>query len=392
MATIDRFLSEFLFEADLSGRERLTRRSYVLSTAQQLGYKENWLQLAIEEDPEIVLAPCRAAGLVDADERWAFWAREFSGTDAGIIDLLLLSESGRIAIVETKLAYNPEARRAVAAQILEYAIHLPLACMDDMPDIPKVENGTPLVDAGTVESRLEEGDYLLIIAGDQLDPRAIKLSQAMLSKHMVHSWDLALVEVAIYERQDESDHRQHLLVPHLAGVIAVDERRTFRVVVDENRTTVKVEQLAGTAGMIRQKWNEERFFAEAERSAEPLRHFADELRRLRQSYPGITFDYGSSKAGSLIFRKDGSNILEFNISAGGFVRFRPTYFDAALGPECAEYYRRSLESIFPRSMKMKIPLAYFESDGAASVLPLLEVVLQKSEMQRAHSDLVGPPH
>src|SRR5690606_32437736 len=42
----------------------------------------------------------------------------------GYADLLAVEASGRIAIVEIKLAYNAEARRAVVAQALTYAAYL----------------------------------------------------------------------------------------------------------------------------------------------------------------------------------------------------------------------------------------------------------------------------
>jgi hypothetical protein len=119
-----RYLSPVLFAADFSVTEEPTRKSYVLESARDVGFKEEWLQKAIEKNPELVLAPRRAGGLVEDDERWVFWKKERS-VGVGNLDVLLLSESGRIGIVETKLAYNPEARREVLAQLLEYALYLP---------------------------------------------------------------------------------------------------------------------------------------------------------------------------------------------------------------------------------------------------------------------------
>src|SRR5215212_4739002 len=42
----------------------------------------------------------------------------------GYADLVAVEPSGRLAIVEVKLARNSEARRAVVAQVLTYAAHL----------------------------------------------------------------------------------------------------------------------------------------------------------------------------------------------------------------------------------------------------------------------------
>ena len=42
-------------------------------------------------------------------------------TSTGPLDILMISPLGEIAIIETKLWSNPEARRKVIAQILDYA-------------------------------------------------------------------------------------------------------------------------------------------------------------------------------------------------------------------------------------------------------------------------------
>src|SRR5262245_4713108 len=43
---------------------------------------------------------------------------------SGVADLVALEPSGRLAIIEVKLAKNAEARRAVVAQVLAYAAYL----------------------------------------------------------------------------------------------------------------------------------------------------------------------------------------------------------------------------------------------------------------------------
>src|SRR4051812_35708197 len=85
------------------------------TSAREQNLVEKWLQAAIAQTPDIVIGPCRSADLTD--EEWFLWDREFRVVaeegDIGFIDLLLMSRSGRIAIVETKLAYNAESRRTV---------------------------------------------------------------------------------------------------------------------------------------------------------------------------------------------------------------------------------------------------------------------------------------
>jgi hypothetical protein len=193
MSGDERYLSPILFTANFPNAT--VSESYQFKTASEVNFKEHWLQQAIAHNPELVLAPCRASGLT-TDERWLFWAKEVTAGDAGSIDLLLISESGRVGIVETKLAYNPGARREVVAQVLEYAINL--SSISRLPRIPTIDD-RPFVDEEILQDRIREGDYLLIVAGDKLDSRAVKLSEALLGKHLVRAWDLALVEVAVFE-------------------------------------------------------------------------------------------------------------------------------------------------------------------------------------------------
>lgn len=379
---IDGSLSQTVFVADVRGAKPLKGR-YERKTAAEVGFKEEWLQRAVAQDIELALSPCREGGLIGPrnKEKWILWGKEVSVREAGgiTIDVLILSEFGRIGIIETKLAHNPEARREVVAQVLEYAIHLPSVSIEQLPPIP-VMGGRPFVDHDTVKEKLLEGDYLLIIAGDELDPRATKLSNALLGKHIIYGWDLALVEVAVFEQNTGFKKKDYLLVPLLIGVVAVEQRNVVRVIIDEHRTRANVEQVAGPVTVNRQKWDEERFFDEVRHAPKMLSDFAERLRRLRNKYAGITFDFGTSKDGTLIFRKNGNNILEFGLAHGGNIRFRD-YFDEALGKKAGGYYRKQLMRIFPEPMKQAYPYAgspNFNADTAARLLKLLEEVLKKS--------------
>jgi hypothetical protein len=354
---IDRYLSRTVFVADIRGSNPLKGR-YERKTAAELGFKEEWLQRAVAEDVELALSPCREGGLIGPKdkEKWVLWGKEVSVRAAGgiTIDVLILSEFGRIGIIETKLAYNPEARREVVAQVLEYAVHLPSMAVEDLPPIPIVNSGKPLVDRDTIEKKISED--------------------------MIYGWDLALVEVAVFEQIAEPGKKEYLLVPHLIGVVAVEQRNVVRVIIEENRTRVNVEQTPGPVTVNRQKWDEEKFFTAAEGAHQMLRDFTERLKRLRDKYSGITFDFGTSKDGTLIFRKKGNNILEFGLGYGGNIRFRD-YFDDALGEDTGRYYRQQLACIFPEPMKQAYPYAAppkFNPDTAAQLLELLEEVLIKS--------------
>ena len=78
------------------------------------GYDEGWLQSLLFETPEIL-------PVGEFDQAFAPptpLCRELP-TAAGPIDLVYMSEQGRLSIVECKLWRNPEARREVMTQTAE---------------------------------------------------------------------------------------------------------------------------------------------------------------------------------------------------------------------------------------------------------------------------------
>jgi hypothetical protein len=97
----------------------------------QTGTQESWFRDAIFDNPELLIGPCRAAGLTDDD-----WFRgERSSTRQLVpIDVLLVSSEGRVAVVETKLASSSELRRKVLAQALDYLTRLPTAFENAIPN------------------------------------------------------------------------------------------------------------------------------------------------------------------------------------------------------------------------------------------------------------------
>jgi hypothetical protein len=78
---------------------------------------ETALQEAIKRNPEVIPVTDLELGEV------VVVGRETS-LPAGAIDLLLVDSKGQIVIVETKLSRNPELRRQVTAQVLDYGASL----------------------------------------------------------------------------------------------------------------------------------------------------------------------------------------------------------------------------------------------------------------------------
>jgi hypothetical protein len=114
-------------------------------------------------------------------------------TAAGPLDVLLVTPAGRLVIVETKLWRNPDARRTVVAQILDYAKELARWTYEDLTREINRRLGTSgntlyrmargiaieadeatFVDA--VSRNLRRGRFLLLVVGDGIREGAAGLA------------------------------------------------------------------------------------------------------------------------------------------------------------------------------------------------------------------------
>ncbi len=140
--------------------------------------------------------------------------RELS-VPAGSIDALYVNAQGRLTLCEFKLWRNPQARREVIGQILDYAKDLASWSYEDLqrqvslalgregsnvlyelvsrrnPDVVEAE----FVD--NVTRHLDRGEFLLLIIGDGIRERAEKIVDFVQS-HSGLRFNLALVEAALY--------------------------------------------------------------------------------------------------------------------------------------------------------------------------------------------------
>lgn len=242
-------LGKALFTPVAAAAETQLRVAYERVTAAELGLRESWFRNAIFENPELVIGPCREAGRVPTDESWLPWEMEF-GFGAGPVDVLLISSHGRPAIIETKLSSNPEKRREVVAQLMDYALSLQDAAWDDLPPLP-ASDAAP--DPADVEDALSTGRFLLVVAGDALDPRALRLSEAVLASHLTSEWDLVMVDLNVYRPLD-ADGRL-LIVPELRGAVLASTRQVVRVQVEgaAPRARLLVERLPSDSAERRRR-------------------------------------------------------------------------------------------------------------------------------------------
>ena len=171
--------------------------------------------------------------------------REVSVKD-GSIDNMLISPSGYITLVEAKLWRNPQARREVLAQIIDYAKDVTKWDWDDLDERVRIFNRVHRnSDAGlletmrenelkendeadfidTVQRNLKTGRMLLLIVGDGIKENVESIVEFLQGFPQLR-FTLALVELKVYK----IDENRLMVVPNIVT-------RTKEIV----RAVVKVE-------------------------------------------------------------------------------------------------------------------------------------------------------
>jgi hypothetical protein len=184
-------------------------------------YDESWLQRLLFDHPE-------ALPIAEIDMSFSPLlplCMEMD-TPAGPVDTVYVTPSGRLALLEAKLWRNPEARRKVIGQILDYAKELPNwdysrlngAVLQARKKDPSTRDQSfsgiaELVGAqmkpglelhqfqDAVTKSLAKGDYLLLIAGDGIREGLGAIAQFLDRNGALH-FTFGLIECAIYDAPD----------------------------------------------------------------------------------------------------------------------------------------------------------------------------------------------
>ncbi|PCJ61499.1 MAG: hypothetical protein COA65_00625 [Rhodospirillaceae bacterium] len=162
----------------------------------------------------------------------------------GFLDNLLMTPDGDIVIIEAKLWRNPEARREVVAQALDYASSLfgmdydslekavlkadfdnkekPARLYDIFSDADTLDEPA-FVDA--VTTNLKNGRIVVLVAGDGIRTSIETLIDG-LQLHAGFHFTFALVELAVFRGMDDDDF---LVVPRTLAKTCMIERGIVRI-------------------------------------------------------------------------------------------------------------------------------------------------------------------
>jgi len=210
-------------------------------------YDESWLQELLRKYPdtlpveeiEPVFAPLIPVGC------------EVS-TEAGFIDNLFISPRGYLTLVETKLWRNPEARREVLAQAIDYAGSISKWSYHQLDEVSRaytrkydsaelgmaewVEHhygpleGGKLFFEDTVTKNLRLGRLLTLIVGDRVRQSMIDMLDYV-NRFPHLAMDVALVELNCYYWH-ANEQWPLLVVPALVARTEIVERSVIQVTVD----------------------------------------------------------------------------------------------------------------------------------------------------------------
>ena len=171
-------------------------------------------------------------------------ARELNIPDVGRIDAFLADGRGHLVIVECKLWRNPQARREVVGQILDYARALARFSYDDLQrEVSRAtgRSGNALYQmvagqAGALEEarfvdqvsrNLAAGRFLLMVVGDGITEGTQRIGEYLVAQPGL-AFDFALVEMAQYAWADENGAEHIVVQPRLLTKTVVIERAVIR--------------------------------------------------------------------------------------------------------------------------------------------------------------------
>lgn len=255
-------------------------------------FNESWLQELIFSYPRIL-----PVGEIESIFNPLISIGREIPTEVGSIDNLFISPQGYLTIVETKLWRNPEARREVVGQIIDYAKEVSKWSYEDLNQKVKnyskasinkdlgivdlikkscdldEEQEIELIDA--ITKNIKQGHFLLLIVGDGIRESVEDMAEYLSQYPQLH-FTLALVELKIYEMG-----KDRLVIPQLVvrtqevtrAIIRVEGQNIENLFIDMDLNTEENEDRKR-----RYTLSEEKFFEELrENVSEEAISFAKKL-------------------------------------------------------------------------------------------------------------------
>ena len=304
--------------------------------------------------------------------------------DSGFMDLLFCSPGGYLTLVEVKLWRNPQARREVVGQILDYAKDLAGWSYEDLDAaVRDVNGGAGIVDllrrvqpdvredvlVDQVERNLRLGRVLLVVVGDGIREGVERIAEHLQRQNSLQ-FSLVLLELALYQMETG----QLLVLPRtLARTVEMS-----RIVFEVGEGTPRIVNApSSAAGMTvrppapgRRSLTETVFFEAVEFAAGPdvargVRSAMDDLEHL-----GVLPTWGLASSVTMRFPDPSSGkphtVVAFTASGKFWVSYLESPEREGYDPEIP---RRYLDRVVEITGASRMPTALGTSE--APVGPLL---------------------
>lgn len=223
----------------------ILHRIDLTSKASSGSYSEAWLQKLLQAHPEVFPIDQIEPGFGSLIPLCCELPLVFSGDKSGALDNLFTTTEGGLVFVETKLWRNPEARRSVVAQAMEYAAaifgmnysELELAVIKARKAVGLSTSSVHQIVSKSFEGldeaefidavsrNLERGRAIIAIVGDGIREDVQPLIK-LLQTHAGHRFTFALVELAIYETPSPDTR---IIVPSVIAQTTLIERGVIRI-------------------------------------------------------------------------------------------------------------------------------------------------------------------
>lgn len=311
----------FIVNQDSSGQE------LELVDTQIRAYNEAWLQELIRKHPNI---------LPTSEIEPVFFPLVPIGCEVtittGSIDNLYISHRGYLVLAETKLWKNPQAKREVVAQTIEYGSSIAKWDYSRLDEVVRaytkkyehkeyslidwVEHRCGPVEGGheyfeeTVYKNLSLGRFLTIIVGDKIRPSIVEmLEHANKTPHLAN--DVVLIELHCYRNPNQKANWPLFVIPSIVAQTQIVERSIVEISVSQTGITdIKSKQVKEDSkgkGRKRGTLTEEAFWDRL-KSESPASY--DEMKCL--------IDYYRKLDGIDIYPAESSIVVKLGIQNTGF--------------------------------------------------------------------------
>jgi len=262
--------------------------------------------------------------------------KEFGLPGSGATDLLAFNDIGNIAIVECKLATNPEIKRKVIGQILEYASYLWKMSYEEFNNRIKSKTNKDLIDfvrdslsgdfdfneeefTEGIKNSLNEGIFFLFIAVDEINDELRNIIN-YINKCGDPKFSLCAIELHRF-KISEID----IIIPRVYGIFKED-------IIKESR----------------KKWSEKELLEYFENNfpSEIAQVVKDIYLWSKEKADRIWFGTGK-ETGSFTFHyiKDGRTISMFTIYTNGKIMLNYGWLKDQINEEVLKEFHKKIKSI-----------------------------------------------